>query len=191
MRIKVVVKFKILFHFIKGKIFLTIMETIIIILGELEYLQGLVKLVIRNVEVQRNQIIVVHATLTIRRVSVNKANCSKTLHLVVEINQALIESLLDTRVSISVMASIIVRELSIMHLVVGHETYMRTSSIVTHALGRIIKFHFVIIQMGACIIQWLILNRYNTHNNHKQVLINDPYGYRFKFYDLISVIFDY
>jgi hypothetical protein len=54
MRIKVVVKFKILFHFIKGKIFLTIMETIIIILGELEYLQGLVKLVIRNVEVQRN-----------------------------------------------------------------------------------------------------------------------------------------
>jgi hypothetical protein len=37
-----VVKSKILSHFIKGKISLTPMETIFTILGELEYLEGLV-----------------------------------------------------------------------------------------------------------------------------------------------------
>lgn len=40
----VVVRFKILTHFIKGKISLTPLETILIIPGELEYLEGLVKL---------------------------------------------------------------------------------------------------------------------------------------------------
>ncbi len=42
------VKFKIMSHFIKGKISLTPMETILIILGELEYLEGLVKLARRR-----------------------------------------------------------------------------------------------------------------------------------------------
>jgi hypothetical protein len=37
----------------------------------------------------------------------------------------------------------------------------------------------------------MILGKYNTHKSHKQVFINDPYGYGFKFYDFISVIFDY
>jgi hypothetical protein len=53
---EVVVKSKILSHFIKGKIFLTPMETIIIILGGLKYLEGLVKLARRrkNAKGQRN-----------------------------------------------------------------------------------------------------------------------------------------
>jgi hypothetical protein len=42
------IKSKILSHFIKGKISLTPMETILIILGELEYLEGLVKLTRRK-----------------------------------------------------------------------------------------------------------------------------------------------
>jgi hypothetical protein len=51
-----VMKFKILSHFIKGKIALTPMETIFIIPGELEYLEGLVKLARRrkNAEGQKN-----------------------------------------------------------------------------------------------------------------------------------------
>jgi hypothetical protein len=88
---------------------------------------------------------VVHATLAIRRVSMNKAHHSKILHMVVEINQALIESLVNTRVSMSVMATSVVRELGIMHLMASHETYMTTSSIMTCALGGIKKLHFVII----------------------------------------------
>jgi len=39
---------KILSHFIKGKIFLFPMETILVIPGELEYLEGLVKLARRR-----------------------------------------------------------------------------------------------------------------------------------------------
>jgi hypothetical protein len=46
------VKSKILFHFIKGKISLTPIETILIILGKLEYLERLVKLVRRKKDVE-------------------------------------------------------------------------------------------------------------------------------------------
>jgi hypothetical protein len=48
MGVEIVVKFKILSHFIKGKMFLTPKETIFIILGELEYSEGLVKLTRRR-----------------------------------------------------------------------------------------------------------------------------------------------
>jgi hypothetical protein len=49
---KAIVKSKILFHFIKGKISLIIMETIFIIRRELEYLEGLVKLTKRKMDVK-------------------------------------------------------------------------------------------------------------------------------------------
>jgi hypothetical protein len=65
----------------------------------LEYLEGLVKLARKrnlDVEVHRNQVATVHPTHAIRRVSVNRAQCNKTLHLTVEINQALIKGLMDT-----------------------------------------------------------------------------------------------
>jgi hypothetical protein len=53
---KAIVKSKILSHFIKGKISLTPMETILIIPRKLEYLEGLVKLTRRrkDAEGQRN-----------------------------------------------------------------------------------------------------------------------------------------
>ncbi|CAK9251724.1 unnamed protein product [Sphagnum jensenii] len=37
----------------------------------------------------------------------------------------------------SVMAAVVVRELGMMHLVTGSETYKTASGVVTHALGRI------------------------------------------------------
>jgi predicted aspartyl protease len=136
-----VAKSKILFHFIKGKIFLSPMETILVFPGELEYLEGLVKLARRrkDAEGQRNQIATVHSTPVIQRVNVNKTHRNKTLHLVVEINQVMIEGLVDTGGFMLVMAVSVVRELGIMHLVVGHETYKTTSGIVTQALGRIVE----------------------------------------------------
>jgi len=48
-----------------------------------------------------------------------------------------IEGLVDTGASISVMAAAIVRELGMMHLIVGSETYNTASGVVTQALGRI------------------------------------------------------
>jgi hypothetical protein len=76
------------------------------------------------------------------------------LHLVVEINQALIKGLVDTWVFMSIMATNIVRELVIMHLVAGHETYMTTSSIVIDALGRALfcynidgRMHYLVVHL--------------------------------------------
>jgi predicted aspartyl protease len=49
----------------------------------------------------------------------------------VEINNYVVERLVDTGASMSVMAVAVVRELGIMHLVVGSETYKTTLGVVT------------------------------------------------------------
>ncbi len=55
----------------------------------------------------------------------------------VEINRCVIEGLVDTGASIFVMATAVIRELGMMHLIVGSETYKIASRVVTQALGRI------------------------------------------------------
>jgi hypothetical protein len=62
---------------------------------------------------------------------------SKTLHLLVEINNYVVEGLVNTGAFMSIMVVAMVRELGIMHLVTGSETYKTTSGVVTQALGRI------------------------------------------------------
>ncbi|CAK9877071.1 unnamed protein product [Sphagnum jensenii] len=83
------VKSKILSHFIKGKISLSPMETLLMILGELEHLESLVKLARRkkDAETMADHVSVVSSVPAIRRIYVNKTNRSKTLHLPVEINR--------------------------------------------------------------------------------------------------------
>ncbi len=78
-----------------------------IIPRELKYFERLVKLVRRkkDVETIQAQVAIVIRTPNIRRVCINKINHSKTLHLVVEINQALLEGLVDTRALMLVMAT--------------------------------------------------------------------------------------
>jgi hypothetical protein len=55
----------------------------------------------------------------------------------VEVNQCLIEGLVDTGASMSVMAAAVVRELGLMHLVTRSEAYKTASGTLTQALGRI------------------------------------------------------
>jgi hypothetical protein len=74
--------------------------------------------------------------------------------LAIEINQAMIEGLVNTRASMSIMVVNVIRELGIMHLVTGHETYKTTSGIVTHALGRITG---LLVKVGGIICQMIIL----------------------------------
>jgi len=50
-----IAKSKMLTHFLKGKISLTLLETITIVLGELEYLEGLVKLAKRLKDEELNK----------------------------------------------------------------------------------------------------------------------------------------
>jgi hypothetical protein len=133
------IRAKILSHFIKRKISLSLMETILMILGELEHLESLVRLARRkrDVETTDNQVFVVSATLTLRWIRINKTHRSKTLHLLVEINNYVVEGLVDTRASMSITVAAVVRESSIMHLVVGSKTYKIASRVVTQAMGRI------------------------------------------------------
>jgi len=133
------VRSKILSHFIKGKISLSPVETILMIPGELEHLENLVRLARRKKESKatENQVSMVSAAPTLKRICINKTHRSKTLHLLVEINNYVVEGLVDTGVSMSVMAVAVVRELGIMHLVNGFETYKTVLEVVTQALGRI------------------------------------------------------
>jgi predicted aspartyl protease len=133
------IRSKILSHFIKGKISLTPMETMMMIPGELEQLENLVKVARRkkDAEIASNQVSMVSAAPTLRRICINETHRSKTLHLSIEINGYLIEGLVDTGASMSVMAAAIVRELGMMHLVSGSKTYKTASGIVTQAMGRI------------------------------------------------------
>jgi len=132
------VRSKILAHFIKGKVSLSPMETILMIPGELEHLESLVKLARRkrDSEAIENQMSVVSAIPAPRKVCINKTHRSKTLHLLLEINNYVVEGLVDTGASMSVMAAAVVRELGMMHLVTGLETYKTASGVVTQALGR-------------------------------------------------------
>jgi predicted aspartyl protease len=109
------------------------------ILGELEHLENLVKVARKkkDAEVANNQVSMVSATPTFRRICINKTHRSKTLHLSVEVNNYLVEELVDTGTSMSVMAAAVVRELGLMHLVSRSETYKTASGVVTRALGRI------------------------------------------------------
>jgi predicted aspartyl protease len=133
------VKSKILSHFIKGKISLSPMETVLMIPGELEHLESLVKLARRrrDSETTENQVSAISATPSLQRICVSKTHRSKTLHLPVEISDCIIEGLVDTGASMSVLATAVVRELGIMHLVTRNESYKTSSGVVTRALGRV------------------------------------------------------
>jgi predicted aspartyl protease len=91
----------------------------------------------KDAEAVSNQVSMVSATPTIRRLSINKMLRSKTLHLSVEVNSYLVEGLVDTGASMSVMAATVVRKLGLMHLVSGSETYKTASGALTQAIGRI------------------------------------------------------
>jgi predicted aspartyl protease len=133
------VRSKILSHFIKGKIPLSPMETILMILGELEHLESLVTLARRrrDSETTENQVSVVSALPSPKKICVNKTHRSKTLHLHVEISNCVVEGLVDTGTSMSVLAAAVVKELGIMHLVTGNESYKTASGVITRALGRV------------------------------------------------------
>jgi predicted aspartyl protease len=135
----VAVMSKILSHFIKGKISLSPMETILMTPGELEHLESLVKLARRrrDSKTNENQVSMVSTVPTLRKICNNKTHRSKILHLLIEINNYIVEGLVDTGASMSVMAAVVIRELGMMHLVTGSETYKTTSGVITQALGRI------------------------------------------------------
>ncbi len=108
--------------------------------SELEQLENLVKVARRkkDAEVASNHVSIVSTAPTLRQICINETHKSKTLHLLIEINGYLIEGLVDTGASMSVtMAITVVKELGMMHLVSGSETYKTASGVITQVMGRI------------------------------------------------------
>jgi len=66
----------------------------------------------------------------------------------------MIEGSVDIGASMSIMVTSVVRELGIMHLLAGHETYKTASGIVTHALRRINELP---VKVGRIICQMIFL----------------------------------
>ncbi len=77
------------------------------VFGELEYLEGLVKIAKRkkDEETGKIQVATVNNTPTIRRICANKTYQGKTMHLPVEINNGMIEGFMDIGASMLVMVS--------------------------------------------------------------------------------------
>ncbi len=153
------VRSKILSHFIKGKVSLTPMETVMMIPGELEQLENLVKVARKkkDAEAVSNQILMVTTAPMLRQLCINKTHRSKTLHLSVEVNNYLVEGLVDIGASMSIMAAAVVRKLGLMHLVSGSETYKTTSGAITQAFGRIDE---VLIKVGGvqCNMNFMVVD---------------------------------
>jgi predicted aspartyl protease len=138
------------------------MEIIIMILKELEHLESLVRLARRkkDLEAIKNQVSMVSTIPTLRKIYINKTHRSKTLHLLVEINNYVVEGLVDTGAFMFVTIIAIVRKLGIMHLVIESKTYKIVSRVITQALGRIDK---VPVKVGGvqCIMTFMVVDTDN------------------------------
>ncbi len=104
---------------------------------ELEHLESLVKLVKRNrnSETMDNQVSMVSTSPAITKICINKMHRSKTLHLLVEINNYVVEGLVKTGGSMFIMGVTVARELGLMHLVTRFQTYKIVFGVVTQAMG--------------------------------------------------------
>lgn len=134
---KLIVKFKKLTHFIKGKISLSPMETILAILRKLESLESLIKLAKKKQDegLKLVNLTKVEGPIVVHRIDIHKNHRIKTLHLLVELNNNLLEGLMDIGASMSIMSVVVVCELGIMHLVSRFEAYKITFGVVTQAFG--------------------------------------------------------
>ncbi len=153
------VKSKILTHFIKGKISLSPMETILTILGELESLESLVKLAKKKKDEDLKSINLtkVERPHAMCRINIHKNSRNKTLHLLIELSNNLLEGLMDTSTSMSVMFVAMVRELGIMHLVSRVKAYKTTFGVVIQTLSRITDF---LVKVGdvQCLMTFMIID---------------------------------
>jgi predicted aspartyl protease len=94
---------------------------------------------------------------TLRKICISKTHRSKTLRLLVEINNYIIEGLVEIGASMSVMAAVVVRELGMMHLVTGSKTYKTASGVVTQALGKIDE---ILVKVGGvqCTMTFMVVD---------------------------------
>ncbi len=94
---------------------------------------------------------------SLRKISINKNHCSKTLHLLVEISNNLVKGLVDTSISMLVMSTTIVHKFGMMHLMFSFESYKTTSRVVTQAFSKIFE---LLVKIGdvQCFMTFMIMD---------------------------------
>lgn len=94
---------------------------------------------------------------TMYRISIHKNSHNKTLHLLVELSNNLLEGLVDTNASMSIMSTIVVCELGIMHIMFKFEAYKTTFIVVNQAFGKITNLlvRFGVVQ---CLMMFMIVD---------------------------------
>lgn len=100
------IRSKIFTHFTKGQIYFFLMKTILAIPRELESLESLVKLARKkqNDGLKSVKVIKVEGSHALRKININRNDHSKTLHILIKINNNLVEQLVDTSTSMSIMS---------------------------------------------------------------------------------------
>jgi hypothetical protein len=94
---------------------------------------------------------------TVYRINIHKNSHNKTLHLLVELNNNLLEGLVDIGASMSIMSTTMVRGLGIMHFVFKSEAYKTTSRVLNQTLGKITDF---LVKFGdvQCLMMFMIVD---------------------------------
>jgi hypothetical protein len=133
-----IIRSKIFTHFVKGKIshgnYFGYTKRI-----GVESLKNLVNLAKKKCSegLKLINLIKVEGPTIVCRINVHNNHCSKTLHLLLEINNHLVKGLVDTGTSMSMMSTKMVCELGIMHLVFGLKYYETTFGVVTQTINKI------------------------------------------------------
>jgi hypothetical protein len=138
------------------------MEIILVMFGKLEYLKSIVKLTRKNCDEGLNLMnpIKVEGSHAMHKININKNHCSKLLHLVVEINNHLVEGLVDIVASMFEKFANVVQKIGIIYLIVGSKAYKTAYGVVIQAFGRINELH---VKVGdiQCLMNIMIINTNN------------------------------
>ncbi len=99
----------------------------------------------------------VEGSHAMHKISINKNHCSKLLHLVVEINNHLVEGLVGITASMFETFANVVQKIGIIYLIIGWKSYKIAYGVVIQAFGRINELH---VKVGdiQCLMTFMILD---------------------------------
>jgi hypothetical protein len=102
----------------------------------------------------------VEGSHAMHKISINKNHCSKLLHLVVEINNHLVEGLVDIVASMFEKFANVVQKIGIIYLIVGSKAYKTVYGVVIQVFGRINELH---VKVGdiQCLMNIMIMDTNN------------------------------
>jgi hypothetical protein len=98
----------------------------------------------------------VEITLVIHRIYINESHRNKTLNLLVEVSNHLVEGLVDIGASMSVMVARVVHELGIMHLFISTKSHKTPSIVGTQTLGEVNEIHVRVGEIQ-CLVTFMVL----------------------------------